>query len=1015
MGDSDLSRDRAGGEQAGPASRDRDELVHVLLEHANDFICLHTLDGRIVYASPSVERLYGRVPAALFEFAHPEDVEAGRRWWAAVLAGGTDRLVWRARDAGGQWRWLETSAALLRYRDRPHALTACRDVTERKRAEGAAKGAEERMELAFEAARIGTGEMDFRTDRVSLSNPLQRVLGLPPGTANLSFEEWVGLVHPEDRDGVRREVEAAVAGRPTITQDYRIVWPDGSVHWVTARARTFYDEAGRATRLIGTVMDVTDRKHAEDEVRKQAEVLQKIFDNAPIAINFFGPDGRLLLVNRAWERVFGWTLRELRDQGRDIYAEAIADPAARQQAREFVTTATGGWADFKIRRPDGQTVDVAGTVILLSDGTRIALSYDVTERRRVEGELRRSEELLRAVIDGTTDAVFMKDRDGRYVLCNEATARFLGTTVAGVLGRDDAELFDPASARAVQEQDRRVMGSGVAVTEEDELTAAGVTRTFMVSKAPHRDEHGQVVGVIGIARDNTRRKQADAALRHSEELLRRAEAMAHFGSWTLTVADGTVLASGEATRLFGWAPGPHRLADLMALAHPDDRPRVEAAVRAALAGEPFEMEHRIVVGGEVKWVQRRVEPEADPRGQVTRLIGVSHDVTARRRLEEQFRQAQKMEAIGTLAGGVAHDFNNLLTVITGYSTLLLGGLAPGDPAWDLLAEIHKAGERAGALTRQLLMFSRQQVLEPKVLDLNGVVADTERMLRRLIGEDVVLAVALDPALAPVRADPGQLEQALLNLAVNARDAMPRGGRLTIETRNVTLDEGYAAAHPGARPGAYVLLAVSDTGTGMDPQTRARVFEPFFTTKGPGRGTGLGLAVVHGVVTQSGGCIDVYSEAGRGTAFKVYLPATAERPPAGKSAPGLHAVPRGSETVLLVEDEDALRALAGNVLRSYGYTVLEAGDGREAVRVATEHPGPIDLLVSDVVMPHLGGRQLAERLAAVRPGVRVLFVSGYTDDAVVRHGVLEAEFAFLQKPFTPTALAQKVREVLDQRR
>jgi two-component system, cell cycle sensor histidine kinase and response regulator CckA len=399
-------------------------------------------------------------------------------------------------------------------------------------------------------------------------------------------------------------------------------------------------------------------------------------------------------------------------------------------------------------------------------------------------------------------------------------------------------------------------------------------------------------------------------------------------------------------------------------------------------------------------------------GNLTHFVGVQQDVTERRHLEEQFRQAQKMEAVGQLAGGVAHDFNNLLTVINGYSDIILTSLPPGDPNRELLAEVYKAGQRAGTLTRQLLVFSRQQVVEPKVLDLNVVVGDIERMIRRLIGEDVLLTTRLAPGLGPVKADVGQIEQVITNLCVNARDAMPTGGKLTIETQNVILDDAYPRTHPGVQPGEYTLLAVSDTGTGMDKATKARIFEPFFTTKGPGKGTGLGLAVVFGVVKQFGGNVEVYTELGHGTTFKMYLPKVRGRVSSGKSLPGVALMPRGTETVLLVEDEEAVRALARHILKGCGYTLLVAGDGREAVRLVEKYSGPIDLLISDVVMPHLGGRQLAERVAALRPGIKTLFLSGYTDDAVVRHGVLEAEFAFLQKPFTPSGLAVKVRQVLD---
>jgi nitrogen-specific signal transduction histidine kinase len=389
---------------------------------------------------------------------------------------------------------------------------------------------------------------------------------------------------------------------------------------------------------------------------------------------------------------------------------------------------------------------------------------------------------------------------------------------------------------------------------------------------------------------------------------------------------------------------------------------------------------------------------------------------ALRRSEEQLRQAQKMEAVGQLAGGVAHDFNNLLTIIRGYSDLLLNGiLGPDDAARDAVREIRNAAERATELTRQLLAFSRRQVLAPRVFVLNSVIHEMDKMLRRLIGEDIQLTSRLAPDLGMVKADPGQIEQVLLNLAVNARDAMPRGGHLTIETANVQLDENYTRTHVEVQPGPFVMLAVTDTGCGMDAATQARIFEPFFTTKGPDKGTGLGLATVYGIVKQSGGSIYVYSEVGRGTSFKVYLPRHEEVPAASKDANFIPRTERGSqgqETLLIVEDDNSVRALTRTVLRSYSYDVIEAADADDALRCVSQQARPIHLLVTDLVMPGMSGRELAERLKAVRPEMKVLYVSGYTDDAVVRHGLLEAEVAFLQKPFTPSALASKVREVLD---
>jgi two-component system cell cycle sensor histidine kinase/response regulator CckA len=380
--------------------------------------------------------------------------------------------------------------------------------------------------------------------------------------------------------------------------------------------------------------------------------------------------------------------------------------------------------------------------------------------------------------------------------------------------------------------------------------------------------------------------------------------------------------------------------------------------------------------------------------------------TERKTLKEQYLQSQKMEAIGQLAGGVAHDFNNLLTVILGYSDLLLSGMGDANPRRDLVEQMKGAGERAAGLTRQLLAFSRRQVLAPRVLDLNAVVADLEKMLRRVIGEDVTLTTDLQPDLDPVKADPGQIEQVLMNLAVNARDAMPTGGSLVIETRNVELDDA------SIRSGPHVLLAIADTGHGMTPEIRARIFEPFFTTKEKGKGTGLGLATVYGIVQQSGGHIAVSSKPGQGTIFKVYLPRTQEVVARGKSPRTTAPAPRGSEMVLLVEDEDAVRSLARLVLRRAGYRVLEAADGDEALRVVGRHQGPIHLLVADVVLPGQDGRQVAERLLGSHPGLKVLFLSGYTEDAVVRHGILEDQVHFLAKPYSPAVLAQKVREVLD---
>jgi signal transduction histidine kinase/ActR/RegA family two-component response regulator len=408
----------------------------------------------------------------------------------------------------------------------------------------------------------------------------------------------------------------------------------------------------------------------------------------------------------------------------------------------------------------------------------------------------------------------------------------------------------------------------------------------------------------------------------------------------------------------------------------------------------------------------------DQGGRVIGLIGVARDISERRRTEEalqrseeQLRHAQKMEAVGKLAGGVAHDFNNVLTAVTGYTELALTKLATDDPLRRDLEEIRNAGERATALTRQLLAFGRKQILEPQIIDLNTVVSGMGTLLRSLIGEDIELVTVTQPDLTPVQADPGQIERVILNLVVNARDAMPNGGKLTIETANVELDSVYAEAHPSVTPGSFALLAVSDTGCGIDKEIQPRIFEPFFTTKGESRGTGLGLSTVYGIVTQSSGHVAFDSEPGCGTTFRVYLPQVRGR--VVTEMPGeSDSVRGGSETVLLVEDEDSVRRLAVTILRKNGYSVMEARDGEEAVRISNQHPGSIHLLLTDAVMPRMSGPDLVRLQTSLRPGMKVLYMSGYTDDAIVRHSVLEQGMPFLQKPFTPEMLCRKVREVLD---
>ena len=478
--------------------------------------------------------------------------------------------------------------------------------------------------------------------------------------------------------------------------------------------------------------------------------------------------------------------------------------------------------------------------------------------------------------------------------------------------------------------------------------------------------------------------------------------------WVSDAESGKFLeVNSAAVRLYGYSPEEFLSLSVHDIRVDDDTRRTEGNAAADPAATQIRR-HRTKSG---RLIDVEVAMQGIAYGGENAELSVASDVTGRRQLEDQLRQAQKMEAVGMLAGGVAHDFNNLLTIITGYSQLILNNLREQDPNRHSVEQIMKAGERAAGLTKQLLAFSRRQVLQLKVLEINKLVTGLSSMLQRLIGEDIDLRLALHPDLGRVNADPGQLEQVLMNLVVNARDAMPKGGALTVETANVWFDHRYAGRHANVKPGAYILLAVSDTGTGMDQATQARLFEPFFTTKGSGQGTGLGLSTVFGIIRQSGGGIEVYSEPGRGTSVKVYLPRI-DQPAAIESGKESRVAARGTETILLVEDDEMVRSLVRETLEREGYKIMDAAGPEDAIRLANEFHQKIHLMITDVVMPRVNGRELAVRMSRRRPDMKVLYMSGYTDNAIVNSGLLHGEVAFLQKPFTPAALAGKVREVLE---
>jgi two-component system cell cycle sensor histidine kinase/response regulator CckA len=898
--------------------------------------------------------------------------------------------------------------------------------------------------------------MEHADDAILILDPTAKVLEVNRQTERLlgrRREEIVGhnydeFVDPDEQaDSARRRVELATAGTLHV-ESRQMVRADGTRVSVEVSASVVrVDEES----VVFTILrDVTERRRGEEALRRSEARMKSVLDAALDAVIMMDEQGRVVSWNARAEDLFGWARDEA--VGRRV-SELIIPPRYRADhtrgLEAYLATGQGPVIGRRIElsalRRDGSEFPIELTVTALKEGRAFyfnAFVADITERKRAEQEIAERMEL--ATFTSDIGAALIGDEPLAVVLqqCAEAMMRHLEPAFARIwtLNRAGDTLELQASAGMYTHLDgahaRVPVGKFkiglIAAEREPHLTndvihdprvsdQAWARREGMVAFAGYPLVVGdQLVGVMAMfsrhpLSPNVLGSMAAVANQIALGIKRKRSEEEHLASeeqyrllfdsnpHPMWVYDGDTLAflavNEAAISHYGYSREEFlgmRLGDIRSPEEGFYSPRVG--------------KHRKKDGTFVD-----VEISASPiefRGRTARLTLLS-DVTEKRSLEAQLLQSQKMESMGRLAGGVAHDFNNLLGIITGYGELLRKRVGADPRLVKYVDDIVKAADRAAGLTRQLLAFSRRQVLQPRILDLNAVVAETEKMLRRLIGEDIQLMTVLDEHVGPVRADPSQMDQVLMNLAVNARDAMPRGGRLTIETGNVVLDQAYAREHAGVEPGHYVMLAVSDTGHGMTPEVRSRIFEPFFTTKDPGKGTGLGLATVHGIVKQSEGHIWVYSEPGRGATFKVYLPRT-DAPGLAIEAPAPVPIelPRGSETILLVEDEASLRELVRECLEASGYKMLEASHGTAALEVGERHPGRIDLLMTDVVMPGMSGRELAEHLRASRPEIRTLYMSGYTDDAVVLHGVLAEDMAFLQKPFTAAQLARQVREVLD---
>lgn len=1010
------------------------EVAAAFIAQSPDGIILTDEEGRVTIWNSAAERITGwrsqevlGQPLWEVQFrAAPEErrtAEARQRHEASLReALATGQAPWLGhvdnqefRRPDGTHRTMQVRVFVTRGERGCRLGAIMRDVTEQRQVERSLRETQERYRTLAESAEDFIYIID-RQGRVEYLNAAAaRLFGLQP--QDLLGRRVAELFAPGTFDRQRRNLERVLqSGQPIAITDKTVV--GRREIWQETTLIPLRDDAGQVRAVMGVSRDVTARLRAEEALRESEERYRTLAESTQDAIVIVNRDGFVEYVNGAAARLVGRRPAEVIGKRPAEYFPA--EEFARQQRNLQAAFASGQPLRVEDRTtyPVGEVWQESLLIPLTGkDGsadTLLIVARDITERKRAEEALRASEYQYRTTIDSLGDPIHVVTPDLRLVLCNKAMQRCIEELNLGpeAIGRTVFEIF-PFLPDQVRAEYENVFRTGqVLVTEESNMVSG--REVFTETRKIPVYEEGQVVRVVTVIRDISERKQAEAVLwqtkmvvEHSPIILYRLRAEE---GWPFDFVSENVNQSGYTAEelLSGQVP-------FTSLVHPDDLARVlgEMEERAERGEDTFRRQYRAIIkSGEVRWVEDRVVIVRDPEGRVTHYQGVLLDVTENRRLEEQVRQAQKMETVGRLAGGVAHDFNNFLTAIRGYAGLAYDALRPEEPARADIEQVLKAAERATALTGQLLAFSRRQVIETRPANLNDLILDMEKMVRRLIGEDIELEVHLAPDLGLARVDPGQITQALVNLLVNARDAMPDGGTVTLTTTNVTLDEAAAGPQAGLAPGSFIRLEVRDNGVGMSSEVQAHLFEPFFTTKGVGQGTGLGLASVYGIVKQHGGHIVVQSEPGLGTTVQIYLPQLTDADYHPLQPEPARPLPRGHETILVVEDEPAVRALMVRVLRRAGYTVLEVQDGNEAIQIVRGHQGAVHLLLTDVVMPQMDGKLLAGLLRDAQPDLRVLYVSGYATEVLSRYGVLPEEIDLLQKPFTGTTLAVRVRQALD---
>ena len=997
-------RTRAERKRAEEALNEERRLLHTLMDNLPDLIYFKDCEGRFTRINLALAKkldldhpaqAIGKTDFDFFpaeranEFYNDEEriIRTGE-----PMVGKEEKVAW----PDGQAAWDSTTKMPLRDAQGNIVGTfgVSRDITERKLAEAKNARLAVIVNSSDDAIFSSTREGFIETWNAGA----ERMYGY--AAEEIKGKHFSILVPEDCRADLAGITERLLRGEALVHFEREDIRRDGSRLPVLLTLSPIKDDTGFVTGVSVISHDITERKRAEEEIGHLATF--PMLNPQPVIEVDMG--GRVCFMNDAARQLLPDSVELAIDHPLLASLPAVLDACRRGAELPTCALHIGNrWYEQIMHH--------------VRDAQRVRIySTEVTDRKRAEEALQNEKAFTESIIDSLPDTFYVIDSNGRYLRWNQNVGKALGYSSEEFAALDPLVHIpeDERPLAASKMQEAWVKGSAVA--DLHVLTKDGRKLPYLLRTT--RALIGGKAYLVGLGVDITERKRAEDALRASEEQYREVFENAKDIVYTDDLRGNVTSLNRAGEELTGYSREEVVRMNVDQILAPESLEAARELSRRLLAGEkvpPVVMElvrkdgRHLTVEVAVRLLTRQGKPVG--------FEGIARDITERRQLEQQLRQAQKMEAVGRLAGGVAHDFNNLLTIINGYAQILTQRSSPDDPRRGLLEEIRMAGEKAASLTRQLLAFSRRQVMEARVLDLSGVVANIEKMLRRLIGEDIELVTTLRPDLEHVKVDPGQIEQVIMNLAINARDAMPQGGKLLIETSNVEINEDYARRrHTNITPGKYVMLAVGDTGCGMDSETQAHIFEPFFTTKVKGQGTGLGLATVYGIIKQSGGFIWVDSEPGQGSTFKIYFPCVKEALPTAEPAKVRPTkLTKAKETVLVAEDESGVRTLVCEALRSVGYHTLEATGAAEALKLAEQHKDPIHLLLTDVVMPHTGGKELALRLSALHPESKLLYISGYTDDTVVRHGILEGDMPFLQKPFLPDVLLRKVRAVLKMKR